>query len=229
MTIELCFRLSVLSACSRMCQNGGTLDTETCMCDCAGGFSGANYESERSFCYAFWVSEIHMVAKQPRMMSVLMMERLLCWTHWVYEGWMCTEETSCLCPVCRWTMSQMERTDTHTHTHTCTCTCNYQPELAGQFRVWASRRQQGWQSHCNLAVEHQLYLCSSMVPECSEYSSMGLRDSWHERSGVRPSVSASEYPSRTLGHKIPHLDAWPHTHTHIHTCMLAHACMHCIG
>ena len=37
--------LSIL-ACSRMCQNGGTLDPGTCTCSCAGGFSGANCESE---------------------------------------------------------------------------------------------------------------------------------------------------------------------------------------
>ena len=35
-----------LLACTRLCQNGGTLDEGTCMCDCAGGFSGANCESE---------------------------------------------------------------------------------------------------------------------------------------------------------------------------------------
>ena len=29
-----------------MCQNEGTLDEGTCMCSCAGGFSGANCESE---------------------------------------------------------------------------------------------------------------------------------------------------------------------------------------
>ena len=37
--------LSIL-ACSRMCQNGGTLDTGTCTCSCASGFSGDNCESE---------------------------------------------------------------------------------------------------------------------------------------------------------------------------------------
>ena len=29
-----------------MCQNEGILDNETCVCDCAGGFSGDNCESE---------------------------------------------------------------------------------------------------------------------------------------------------------------------------------------
>ena len=33
-------------ACVRMCQNEGVLDVGTCTCDCAGGFSGANCESE---------------------------------------------------------------------------------------------------------------------------------------------------------------------------------------
>ena len=35
-------------ACSRVCQNKAILDTGTCMCDCAGGFSGENCESECS-------------------------------------------------------------------------------------------------------------------------------------------------------------------------------------
>ena len=34
------------TACIRTCQNEGVLDVETCTCDCAGGFSGANCESE---------------------------------------------------------------------------------------------------------------------------------------------------------------------------------------
>ena len=45
----LCYNYSILLsilACSRMCQNGGTLDGGTCLCSCAGGFSGANCESE---------------------------------------------------------------------------------------------------------------------------------------------------------------------------------------
>ena len=29
-----------------MCQNGGTRKDETCKCDCADGYSGANCESE---------------------------------------------------------------------------------------------------------------------------------------------------------------------------------------
>ena len=33
-------------ACTQTCQNGGTLDERTCMCDCTGGFSGANCEGE---------------------------------------------------------------------------------------------------------------------------------------------------------------------------------------
>ena len=36
----------LLTACSRVCQNEGTLDEGTCMCSCVGGFSGANCESE---------------------------------------------------------------------------------------------------------------------------------------------------------------------------------------
>ena len=44
-------------ACSRVCQNEGTLDTGTCMCDCAGGFSGDNCDSE---CSSEWsLKQIH--------------------------------------------------------------------------------------------------------------------------------------------------------------------------
>ena len=35
-----------ISACSRMCQNGGTLDEGNCMCNCADGYSGPTCESE---------------------------------------------------------------------------------------------------------------------------------------------------------------------------------------
>ena len=42
--------LSIL-ACSRTCQNGGTLDAGTCTCSCASGFSGANCESEYTMRY----------------------------------------------------------------------------------------------------------------------------------------------------------------------------------
>ena len=30
-----------------MCDNGGSLDTDNCTCDCVDGFSGDNCESER--------------------------------------------------------------------------------------------------------------------------------------------------------------------------------------
>ena len=32
--------------CTRMCENGGTLDMENCTCNCTGGFSGDNCERE---------------------------------------------------------------------------------------------------------------------------------------------------------------------------------------
>ena len=41
----LCIHCSV-AVCSRACLNGGTLDAESCMCDCSGGFGGPNCESE---------------------------------------------------------------------------------------------------------------------------------------------------------------------------------------
>ena len=36
--------------CTRMCENGGTLDMENCTCNCTGGFSGDNCERE----YIVW-------------------------------------------------------------------------------------------------------------------------------------------------------------------------------
>ena len=42
--------LSIL-ACSRTCQNGGTLDAGPCTCSCASGFSGAKCESEYTIRY----------------------------------------------------------------------------------------------------------------------------------------------------------------------------------
>ena len=44
------FCLSSITVCSRMCQNGGILNTGMCMCDCAGGFSGPNCGSECIMC-----------------------------------------------------------------------------------------------------------------------------------------------------------------------------------
>ena len=32
--------------CNKTCQNGGTLDAGTCVCNCTDGFSGSNCESE---------------------------------------------------------------------------------------------------------------------------------------------------------------------------------------
>ena len=42
---RICSLLS-FTACIRTCQNEGVLDVGTCTCDCGGGFSGANCESE---------------------------------------------------------------------------------------------------------------------------------------------------------------------------------------
>lgn len=36
----------IVTDCTRMCQNGGALDEGNCGCDCVGGFSGTNCESE---------------------------------------------------------------------------------------------------------------------------------------------------------------------------------------
>ena len=38
--------MHLLTACSRVCQNEGTLDEGACVCSCVGGFSGDNCESE---------------------------------------------------------------------------------------------------------------------------------------------------------------------------------------
>ena len=40
----------VFLACSMTCQNGGTLNTETCTCKCMAGYSGANCESNKTAC-----------------------------------------------------------------------------------------------------------------------------------------------------------------------------------
>ena len=41
---------ALVSDCIRTCQNGGTLDAGTCMCDCESDFSGPNCESECTMC-----------------------------------------------------------------------------------------------------------------------------------------------------------------------------------
>ena len=41
---------SINSACVRKCQNGGTLNSASCSCTCAGGFTGSNCESEYIAC-----------------------------------------------------------------------------------------------------------------------------------------------------------------------------------
>ena len=46
-----CSHLCSVSACICMCQNGGTLDEGTCTCDCAGGYTGPNCESECTQCH----------------------------------------------------------------------------------------------------------------------------------------------------------------------------------
>lgn len=46
------------SDCIRECQNGGTLDSGACTCDCAGGFGGANCESE---CNVIRLASINVV------------------------------------------------------------------------------------------------------------------------------------------------------------------------
>ena len=41
----------IVTACARMCQNGGTLNVGTCTCDCANGYVGATCGSE---CTTAW-------------------------------------------------------------------------------------------------------------------------------------------------------------------------------
>ena len=45
--LSLCI---LTTACSRKCQNGGKLNSVSCMCSCAGGFTGTNCESECTVC-----------------------------------------------------------------------------------------------------------------------------------------------------------------------------------
>ena len=46
------FLLYMITACSRKCQNGGTLSSVSCRCSCAGGFTGTTCESECTVCGA---------------------------------------------------------------------------------------------------------------------------------------------------------------------------------
>ena len=46
------------TACSRMCQNGGTLDSGTCTCSCVGGFNGSNCESEYTLCVVVQIMDL---------------------------------------------------------------------------------------------------------------------------------------------------------------------------
>ena len=40
------FECMLVSDCTRMCDNGGSLNTDNCICDCVNGFSEGNCESE---------------------------------------------------------------------------------------------------------------------------------------------------------------------------------------
>ena len=64
----------LLLVCTRTCQNGGTLDADTCMCDCSGGFSGANCESEcikRYMCELIKLAENVLVSECKQTWLVL--------------------------------------------------------------------------------------------------------------------------------------------------------------
>ena len=93
---------------------------------------------------------------------------------------------------------------THTHTHTCIYHCTY------HCQNWLHGPHSGGEPGGGPvgSGETSLVSTSAWPPQCIGYSSMGLQDPWDEGGEVRPWVTASDYPSWTLGRKIPHLYAW---------------------
>ena len=138
---------------------------------------------------------------------------------------MCTEETSCLCPVCRWTTSQIERTDTHTHT--CTCTCNYHSQnwLVNSGSEPAGGNKAGnpiaiWQWNTSFiyaapwslsAVNTHLWACETHDMKEVEY------DLQCRHQNIHLGFSVTRFPTLTLG--------LTRTHTYTHACSHMHVCI----
>ena len=108
-------------------------------------------------------------------------------------------------------------THTHTHVHTRTHTHQYLYLQLSQPKQGVNKQEttrllitfQFWQWR----VQPYLYMQVHGPLSAVGTHFMGLQDPWHEGGGVQPSVTASEYPSKTLGHTIPHLYTLQHTHT----------------
>ena len=94
-----------------------------------------------------------------------------------------------------------------------------QPEVASwpAFRGWVTRRQQDWCSHWQWRCQPYLQL-HGPLSAVGAHLRMVLQDPWDDRGGVRPWVTASEYPSWTLGCKCLHTLA----HTLGRTCTCTH-------
>ena len=155
-----------------------------------------------------------------------MKERLLCWRHWVYKGWMCTEETSCLCPVCRWTTSHMEQTDTHTHTYSCTCNYHSQNWLVNSGSEPAGGNKAGnpiaiwqWNTSYIYAAPWSLSVVNTHLWACETHDMKEVEyDLQCRHQNICLGLSVTRFPTLMLGLTC--------TCTHIHTCMRSmHVCI----
>ena len=53
------FLFMSVTDCTRVCQNGGTLNEGNCTCDCVGDFSGPNCESECINCVEYTCTSMY--------------------------------------------------------------------------------------------------------------------------------------------------------------------------
>ena len=106
-------------------------------------------------------------------------------------------------------------------THAQACVCDITTARSGYvapFRGWVTRRQQDWCSHWQWRRQPYLHSCMALFVQWGAHLRMVLQDPWDDRGGVWPWVTASEYPSWTLGCKCLHTLA----HTLGRTCTCTH-------
>ena len=60
--LSVLLSVPTVSACSRTCQNGGTVSAVTCMCDCADGYSGDTCGSEYNYVTLILVGYIRSIS-----------------------------------------------------------------------------------------------------------------------------------------------------------------------